>query len=145
MKRIVSIAATVMALSTLLSPPAARAADDIKALEQAMWEAWAKHDLAVFEARLTEDHVHIASSGMIVGKAANLADLKNPCEVKSWKLGDMREQQLGSDAVLLAYEADQDGTCGGQKLAPHLYVTVVWKKVGGKWMNASYHESSASK
>jgi hypothetical protein len=143
MSRIFSKSVLAFVLSILLAPVAVRAQDDPKALEKAMWEAWAKHDLAKFEERLAEDHIHVAADGMISGKAANLADLKDPCEVRSWKLGDIKEQQLGSDAVLLSYEADQDATCDGQKLPAHIYVTVVWKKTGGKWVNASYHETGA--
>jgi uncharacterized protein (TIGR02246 family) len=143
MNRIFSIAFMALVLSTLLSPVAVQAEDDVKALEKTMWEAWAKHDLAVFQERLSEDHVHVAANGIIAGKAANLADMKEPCEVRSWKLGDIRVQQLGSDAALLSYEADQDATCDGEKLPAHVYVTAVWKKTGGKWMNASYHETGA--
>jgi uncharacterized protein (TIGR02246 family) len=143
MNWIFSSATKAILLSILLSPVAVRADDDVKALEKAMWQAWAKHDLAIFEERLADDHVHVSASGIIAGKAANLADMKDACEVRSWKLGDIKVQQLGSDAALLSYEADQDATCGGEKSPAHVYVTVVWKKTGGKWVNSSYHETGA--
>jgi hypothetical protein len=145
MSRVLSASVIALVCSILLAPAAVIAQEDPKALEKAMWEAWAKHDLAKFEERLAEDHIHVGRDGFISGKAANLADLKVPCEVRSWKLGDMKEQKLGSDAVLLSYEADQDATCGGRKLPAHVYVTVVWKKAGGKWVNASYHDTGAEK
>jgi len=142
MKRIFSMASQAVMLWILLAPAAVRAEDDVKALEKGMWQAWAKHDLATFEERLAEDHVHVSASGIIAGKAANLADMKDhPCEVRSWKVGDITVQQLGTDAALLSYRADQDATCGGEKVPAHVYATAVWKKTGGKWVNASYHET----
>jgi hypothetical protein len=47
------------------------------------------------------------------------------------------------DAVLYSYEVDQDATCRGEKRPAHVYVTVVWKKTNGKWMDALYHETGA--
>jgi uncharacterized protein (TIGR02246 family) len=144
MNRIPAIALLTLVLATPFSAAPVLGADDVKALEAAMWQAWAKHDLATFEERLTDDHIHVAANGLIAGKKENLAAMKEPCEVRSWKLGDIRVVPLGSDAALLGYEANQDATCDGEKLPSHIYVTVVWKKVGGKWMNASYHETGAA-
>jgi hypothetical protein len=85
---------TVLALSTLVSfAPAGWAEDDVQALEKALWKAWAAHDLATFEQRLADDHVHISGSGIIAGKAANLKDMKeHPCEVRSFEVGEIASE-----------------------------------------------------
>ncbi|HVR29026.1 MAG TPA: nuclear transport factor 2 family protein [Thermoanaerobaculia bacterium] len=146
MKRIVSVASTVLVFSILFSFAGAVQADDnTKALEKAMWQAWAKGDLAVFEQRFADDHIHVSAGGILAGKAANLEDMKkHPCEVRSWKLGDIKAQPLGSDAVLLVYTADQDATCRGEKAPSRVHATAVWKKTDGKWLNSLYHETGVS-
>ena len=144
MSRMSSIASLAALLLLAAAPLAAQGSEDVKQLEKSMWEAWSKKDLATFEKRLSDDHWNVTAGGIVAGKAANLARMKEaPCEVRSFELGDMSVQKLGTEAALVAYEADQDATCGGEKLPAHIYVTALWKKAGGNWVNASYHETAA--
>ena len=56
----------------------------------------------------------------------------------------MNPDTVGVDAVILTYKADQDVTCGGQKMPSTVYASSIWKKQGGKWWAAFHQETPAA-
>ena len=120
-------------------------AEELMALEKAAWDAWAKGDMAFFENHMHENAVNVSGGEMTLGRAAIIATMTEAaCEVRSFELGDMKAQHLGKDAVILAYEAKQDGTCSGEGIDPEVVATSLWVRQGDHWQAASYHETPTS-
>jgi len=117
-------------------------ADELMALEQGVWNAWAKGDFAVLEKYLHENSVSLTSGAVASGRAdivKNYAEAA--CDVRSFLLEDIKAHPINDATVVLTYKAQQDATCGGQKLDPELLATAVWVREGGRWQVASYQET----
>ena len=117
-------------------------AEELVALENASWDAWAKGDMAFFEDHMHKDAVNVAGGEMTLGREAIIASMKEgECDVRSFQLEEMKAQHVAKDAVLLAYRAKQDATCGGVGMAPEVFATSLWVRDGDQWLAANYHET----
>ena len=112
--------------------------------EKQLWEAWKNHEMGPFKENFTDDMVDVDQGGMMQGKDKLIDTMtKNPCEVKSYSLSDMKVNWIEKDTALLTYKADADATCGGQK-AQAKYHSSLWIKKNGKWLIAVHQASLAS-
>jgi len=131
----------------LVMTPEVRAQEAAKALpgmERAMWDAWAKKDLATFQKHLAENTVNIGSGGVDIGKAKTIEGIsEGDCKVASFSVGDITVTEVSDSTAVLTYTATQDATCRGRKLPAKVTVSSVWVKQGGQWLGALYHESPA--
>jgi hypothetical protein len=66
------------------------------------------------------------------------------CAVASFSLSDFAYMWLDKDTVLMTYKANQDGTCGGKKIAPKVIASSIWQRQGGKWVSPFHQETIAS-
>jgi hypothetical protein len=126
------------------------AQDDVQSkvtsIEKSLWEAWKAHDAKPFEMYLTEGTVNINAGGISAGKAQVIKEIAdNPCDVDSFSFSDWKLHKLSEDTVMLTYHATQKGMCDGEALPEEVYVSSTYVNKGGKWMAASYHESSIPK
>src|SRR5919108_4454491 len=118
--------------------------DDLVAKEKTLWDAWGKKDGKTFEEAMSPDTVGVDGSGVTVGRDEAVKQVSTSnCEVKSYNLSDEKLTPIDKDAVVLTYKADQDVTCGGQKVPATIYASSVWKKQGGKWWAAFHQETPA--
>jgi len=136
------------AMLLLLSTGAARAAEgDAKLIdiEKSLWAAWAKGDTGPFEKHLTKDTVNVTSGGITVGKAELMKDIgSHACKVASYSIGDVQVLRPAEKVAILVYSADQDVTCGDNRLVPRVHVTSVYVKRDGAWKAAAYTEAAAN-
>jgi len=117
-------------------------ADELMALEQGMWDAWAKGDAAVFEKYMHENTISLTSGELVSGKVNVISSYKEAaCEVHSYVLEDVKAHNINENTVVLTYKAQQDATCGGEKLDPKLLATSLWVREGGQWQMANYQET----
>jgi hypothetical protein len=113
-------------------------------LEKQLWEAWKNKNGEPFRQNLTDDFVAVTGSGVEVGKSKTVDDVTTTqCDVKSYSLSDNRVAWIDKDTALLTYKADEDATCGGQKLPATTYASSVWQRKGGKWMAVFHQETPA--
>jgi hypothetical protein len=111
------------------------------ARERASWVAWQKRDASFFQAFLSDDHVEVGFGG-VAGKAAVIKSVGSPaCVVASYEVGPFRLTQLTDDAALLTYHARQDTTCAGQPVPSPVWVSSLYVKRGGAWVNAVYQQT----
>src|SRR5438270_6425393 len=119
---------------------------DLMAKEKALWEAWGKKDGKTFEESMSPDTVGgDAMNGISIGRDEAVKQVTtHNCEVKSYSLSDEKVTSIDKDAAILTYKADQDVTCGGQKVPATVYASSIWKKQGGKWWAAFHQETPAA-
>ena len=145
----VTAIAAVALMCALISGWPLGASDDaatvLPKIEASLWEGWKAHDAAPFDKYLAEGTLNTGGSGLTVGKAKAIADIKSAdCAVASFTLGEMTVHRFGDATAILTYQASQDATCRGEKVPAKVNVTSVWVKQGDNWLEASYHESPAA-
>ena len=116
----------------------------IISLDKLGWEAWKNNDPRWFQANTTDEFLSINSDG-VSNKEQVVQSTLADCKVDSVSLADFTFVLLNKDAVLLTYVANQDGTCGGKRLAPKVRVSVNYVRRDGKWLEALYMETPISK
>ena len=113
----------------------------IRDLEAKSWIAWKSHDGGFFEQFLSDDHVEIHNYG-IVGKAAVVDGVRSPsCVVKAYSLGPLSLTLVSADAVLVTYRAEQDTSCGAQKVPSPVWATSLYARRAGRWVNVMYQHT----
>ncbi len=134
--------------SSVAAGPATLAAADeaeIRDLEAKSWVAWKNHDAAFFEQFLSDDHVEIHGYG-VAGKAAVVDGVRSPaCVVQAYSLGPLALTAVSADAVLVTYRAEQDTTCGTQKVPSPVWASSVYARRGGRWVNVLYQHTPAGR
>jgi len=117
----------------------------IRELEAKSWVAWKNHDASFFEQILSEDHVEVHSYG-VVGKAAVVDGVRSlACAVRTYSVGPLSLTQVSTDAVLVTYRAEQDTTCGEQKVPSPVWATSLYAKRAGRWVNVMYQQTPVAR
>src|ERR1700691_5500211 len=101
----------------------------LQSKEQAGWQAWKDKDPKTFSEMLPDNSVNIAGGMMDSGKNNIMKDMAGAnCAIASFSLSDFSYMWLDKDTVLMTYQASQDGTCGGKKIAPKVIASSIWQK-----------------
>lgn len=117
----------------------------VRELEAKSWVAWKGHDAGFFEQFLSEDHVEVHAYG-IVGKAAVVDGVRSPaCVVQAYSLGPLALTRVSADTILVTYRAEQDTTCGSQKVPSPVWATSLYARRDGRWVNVLYQHTPAGR
>ncbi len=119
--------------------------DTLVALEKQSWEAWKNHDGKFFQGFLADDHVELGFGGP-AGKATVVAGVAGPaCSVKSYTVDHFSVAAVDENVALVTYHAAQDTTCGGQPVPSPVWVSSLYVKREGRWMNFLYQQTKTPK
>ena len=114
-------------------------------LEKRSWEAWKNHDGKFFEQFLSEDHVEVGFGG-VTNKATVVTGVASPvCLVKSYAIDKFELVRFDESTALLTYHAEQDTTCNGQVVPSPVWVSSLYLKRHGRWLNALYQQTQTRK
>jgi hypothetical protein len=114
-------------------------------LERQSWVAWKARDGAYFQNFLSEDHVETGSSGL-AGKSDVVGFVGSKiCVVERYSLDRFRLTRFDANTALLSYHATQSTTCNGVKVPSPVWVSSLFLRRDGKWLNALYQQTPASK
>jgi hypothetical protein len=116
-------------------------ADRLIKLEKQSWVAWQKHDTRFYQRFLSDDHVEVGFAGP-GGKANVIKGVESGCTVKSYDTKGYKVTQLGPDTALVTYWASQDTLCGGQPVPSPVWVSSLYVRRKGQWLNAVYQQSA---
>jgi len=146
MKPFCLVAAVVGVLSATGTATAADADLDetLIALERQSWVGWQNHDGAFYEGFLSDDHVEMGFGGPS-SKAEVVAGVKQGCTVANYSVDHFKVTRFSDDAALVTYHAAQDTTCGGMQVPSPVWVSSLYVRRGGKWVNALYQQSQSRK
>ena len=127
--------------------PSASAADSLEQLltdtERASWVAWQQHDGKFFASFLSDDHVEVGTTGL-ANKAQVVAFVSSPmCVVKSYSVDHFHLTRFNENTALLTYRAEQDTMCGKNAVPSPTWVSSLFVRRNGKWMNALYQHTKA--
>lgn len=117
--------------------------DTLVSLERQSWEAWQRRDGAFFRAFLSDDHVEIGFRG-VTHKAAVVSGVASPaCVVHSFAIDSFDLTTLSPTTAVLTYHAAQRTLCNGQPVPSPVWVSSLYIRRGGRWLNAMYQQSQA--
>ncbi len=144
-----AVAALVLAGASMgpahAAPPDDPTGETLIALEKRSWEAWKARDAKFFQDVLADDHLDVGFFGP-VGKAAVVAGVASPaCEVKSYALDKFRVNVIDSSTALVVYWAEQDTLCGGTAVPSPAWVSSLYSKRGGRWVNVLFQQTQTPK
>jgi hypothetical protein len=149
----VIVAAAVLALAaphaaTARAPLSSSLVDDslavtLTTLERQSWVAWQHHDGDFFRSFLSDDHVEVGTSGIatksqVVGYVAS-----GVCVVASYAVDHFHTTRFDDNTALLTYRAEQHTTCGKAVVPSPTWVSSLFVRRGGRWMNALYQHTKA--
>ena len=122
----------------------ASVADALIAMEKQSWVGWQNHDGGFYEGFLSDDHVEMGFGGPS-DKAEVIAGVKQGCTVASYSVDSFKVTQFSDDTALVTYHAAQDTKCGGIQVPSPVWVSSLYVKRNGKWLNALYQQSQSRK
>ena len=111
-------------------------------LETRSWEAWKARDGDYFEWFLSDDHVEIGVAGVADKRAVVATVRSTACVVRDYTVSDFHAQLLGPDVAVLTYHAAQDTRCGGVAVPSPVWVSSLYVRRDGRWVNAVYQQTA---
>ncbi len=109
--------------------------------ERASWVAWQTHDGTFFQNFLSDDHVEVGTSG-VATKAQVVAFVSSgACAVKSYSVNHFHATRFDQNTALLTYRAEQQTTCGAVAAPSPTWVSSLFVRRNGKWVNALYQHT----
>jgi uncharacterized protein (TIGR02246 family) len=133
--------ATALAFLATTLMLGADAPTEVEKAISALNEAFQKQDAAAVKRLMADDHVAVTAyyGGPRTGaeQLAALADLK----LAEYSTGKRKTAPLGKDAVLITYELTQKGTFKGKEVPRRNFVSAVWVKRDGRWLEVFYQET----
>ncbi len=108
-------------------------AAQIITLEKVSWKAWKNKDASWTQKNTNEEFLSITAEG-ISDKKQVIKSTASDCKVEKVALSNFKFVKLTATVVILTYEANQKGSCGGKKLVSHVRSTVNYVKRNGKWL-----------
>lgn len=109
-------------------------------LETRVWEALTTGDMTLDASLLAEDFLGVYGSGMS-GREGHIEQLAGGPTVADYSLSDARIMVLADDTFLLSYLARWTRIANGEQDA--MYITSIWKKINGRWLNIFSQDTKA--
>ena len=114
-------------------------------LEKQSWEAWKNRDGKFFQDFLADDHMEVGFGGP-TNKATVVRGVGSPlCVVKSYTVERFELTVFDANTALLTYHAAQDTTCGGNPVPSPVWVSSLYIRRNGHWLNALYQQTQTRK
>lgn len=124
---------------------AADAGDDVArtliTLERRSWDAWKAHDDKFFAGFLSDDHVEVGARG-VNDKTQVVAGVASPlCRVEEFAVDRFRVTRLSADTAVVVYHARQKTQCGSVAVPSPAWVSSLYVRRDGRWLNALFQQS----
>jgi hypothetical protein len=127
---------------------AVSAADDAATIEQikqsasVLDQAFTQQDAALIEFMVTSDHL---ATTPYYGKSLDVAEQIETLDDFKARLFDVTNEKvdlLGDGAALIMFEKSYEGTFKGAPLPTRVFVSSLWEKIDGKWLQRLYQETA---
>jgi len=123
-------------------------ADDAATIEQikqsasVLDQAFTQQDAALIESMVTSDHLattpYYRKSLDVAEQIETLDDFK----ARLFDVTDEKVDLLGDGAALIMFEKSYEGTFKGAPLPKRVFVSSLWEKIDGKWLQRLYQETA---
>lgn len=107
-------------------------------------DAFAQRDVATISRLVADEHVSVISPGVRRTKTEDIRSLSD-YQLTGYVMHDSKVAFLGNDTALVTYRATITGKFKGQPYPENNYVSSLWVRRGGKWVEVYYQETAAEK
>jgi hypothetical protein len=123
-------------------------ADDTATIEQikqaasVLDQAFTQQDAALIESMVTSDHL---ATTPYYGRSLDIAEQIETLDDFKARLFDVTNEKvdlLGDSAALIMFEKSYEGTFKGAPLSKRVFVSSLWEKSDGKWLQRLYQETA---
>jgi len=114
-------------------------------LEKQSWDAWKARDGKFYQDFLSDDHQEIGAGGVSTKSEIVPFVGSKACLVKSYSVDSFTVTIFDANTALLTYHAAQDTTCGGSPVPSPVWVSSLYIRRSGHWLNAFYQQTPAHK
>ncbi len=111
------------------------------ALEKKSWVAWQSHDGAFFATFLSDDHVDVGARGVTDKKNVVAGVASGICKVEDYAVDQFHATRLSADTAVIAYHARQNTHCGSVAVPSPAWVSSLYVRRNGRWLNAVFQET----
>ncbi|SFT46120.1 DUF4440 domain-containing protein [Sedimentitalea nanhaiensis] len=122
-------------------PPETSLLAELETCERQVWDALVTGDQDSDAARLDDGFLGVYPDGFS-GKAAHVAQLADGPTINTYDLNDMRCVDLGADHAMLCYQATFTRAPGSDP--ERMYVSSIWKRWQGGWINLFSQDTPAA-
>ena len=140
--RAASLVVALVAFSNAPCADEASIADDVKQAQIRLDRAFVQQDSATIMAMVTPDQVaitpYLRKPVPIAGQIETLAEFK----ARLFDITPAVVDLIGEDAALLTFEKSYEGTFEGRPLPARVYVSSLWTKESGTWLQRLYQETA---
>lgn len=127
------------------SVAAASTPDSLEAIltdvEKQSWVAWQHHDGKFFDHFLSDDHVEVGTNGIATKSQVVAYVGSSMCTVKSYSVDHFHATRFDDNTALLTYRAAQETTCGKVVVPSPTWVSSLFVRRDGRWVNALYQHT----
>ena len=117
--------------------------DDLLQLERRVWDALVKGDAETDIELLAEDFLGVYPTGF-AGRSDHVDQLADGPSVSTYALSEPRKLDISDRAVMLSYRAEyQRASRVGDGRSEVMYVSSLWCKQGGQWINIFSQDTPA--
>jgi hypothetical protein len=110
-------------------------------LESRVWDALRRGDAEEDARLLADDFLGVYPSGF-ADRSDHAGQLANGPTVADFELRDARLMVISADHVLLSYRADWHRLTAGRAGQPEsMYISSLWSRRGGRWVNVFSQDS----
>ena len=113
---------------------------ELEACETSVWEALVRGDALADKAALHDDFLGVYSDGFSE-KTDHVQQLDDGPTITSFELTNCRILSLGNDHAVFSYRADFIRT--GNGAAEAMYVSSIWQRSKGSWLNVFSQDTPA--
>jgi len=110
-------------------------------LEKETWEALRTKDYRTYVRLLAKDFVDIEPGGIITRDEEEKGVVQLTVDDYKWE--GLRIVHFSPDVTLLVYKATQKASFGGQPVPTPTWVSSLWIKRNGRWLNVFVQETRA--
>jgi hypothetical protein len=122
----------------------ADAEKQVLALERALNDAVAKHDIAPFKANVAADAMQIDAAGGITKVfSPDFETFIKTASIQSWTIDSSRFMWVNDNTVLHLYRWSGKGTYQGQPVPSPTWSSTLWTNKSGKWQAVFHQETVA--
>jgi len=143
--RIVPIVLAVLWLQTQSATADDSAlAAELSQASAALDQAFVDHDRAAIEALTTDDHVAMTP---FYGRPFTIPEqfaVLDSLIITQVDRSSPTTVALGPDAAMVTYENSYQGSYDGAPLSERVYVTEIWVREGGAWLQRQFQETPLS-
>jgi len=143
MKKIIMILMVAIGVSSIAFGQTKMSKDtkveaQVIALEKQSWEAIKTKDVKFLDALLTDDAIAVSGDG-VANKAQWLkSTFADGCALKSYSTQDFKVVMFDKNTAMVTYKATQDSACNGKQDPANIWLSSLYVKRGGKWLNSFF-------